>query len=332
MFLCSLFLSLIDPSSTSFSSPGLRVGKAAAAPQPPQPPLPQEQHTDSHATDDYWVNTDEVKITSLFVPQYVKKGEEAELECEWSPNKNIYSLKWYFNDIEFFSYKPGDPTVVTLPADGFKLNVSTINSTGEKITLSDVGMAASGSYKCEVTMESPGFLTADKSGKMTVVGPCRVPHAHAQHYTPGRASGSSQEAAFHRVSEALQGRQDDPSLHRLHPAAVHQDPAAQRGGPAHLPHSHVAFTREVSSARPSRRRGRGTRGGSGSSDGGTGVGRSGGSSSPLHPCHSHPSHVHTVTPTPATTISATQEQHQHHHHHQQHQQLLQQQLEEWTNV
>ncbi|XP_045122837.1 uncharacterized protein LOC123511215 [Portunus trituberculatus] len=115
------------------------------------------------------MNTDEVKITSLFVPQYVKKGEEAELKCQWSPNKNIYSLKWYFNDIEFFSYKPGDPTVVTLPADSFKINISTINNTGEKLMLSEVEMAASGSYKCEVTMESPGFLTADKSARMTVV-------------------------------------------------------------------------------------------------------------------------------------------------------------------
>lgn len=147
------------------SLPGLRMSEAvAAAPSPPQ-----NTDTSDRTDGTDWLNTDEVEITLLSVPEYVRKGEEAELECQWSPSKNIYSLKWYFNGNQFFSYNPEvDPTVVTIPADGFKVNTSLTSSTGEKITLSEIGMAATGSYKCEVTMEA-GFVTADKSGNMTVV-------------------------------------------------------------------------------------------------------------------------------------------------------------------
>lgn len=47
-------------------------------------------------------------ITSLVVPEYVMRGQDAVLRCDWKISGEIYSIKWYFNDREFFAYKPGD--------------------------------------------------------------------------------------------------------------------------------------------------------------------------------------------------------------------------------
>lgn len=50
-------------------------------------------------------------ITSLVVPEYVKRGQDAVLRCDYQVSGEIYSMKWYFNDREFFAYKPNDSPV-----------------------------------------------------------------------------------------------------------------------------------------------------------------------------------------------------------------------------
>ncbi|XP_071531905.1 junctional adhesion molecule 2A-like [Panulirus ornatus] len=112
---------------------------------------------------------EEVLITLLNVPEHVRRGDDVELGCRWlAPREKLYSVKWYLNDREFFSYKPEEtPSLVIYPLPG--VNVDRELSTGERIILNDVQLTSSGKYKCEVIAEWPNFHTADKSGPMTVV-------------------------------------------------------------------------------------------------------------------------------------------------------------------
>ena len=45
-----------------------------------------------------------------------------------------------------------------------------LNSTDNVVTLENVGLSASGVYKCEVSGEAPAFQTAVQSSHMMVVG------------------------------------------------------------------------------------------------------------------------------------------------------------------
>ncbi|XP_042213973.1 cell adhesion molecule 3-like [Homarus americanus] len=116
--------------------------------------------TDAHEDEETYI--EEVKV-----PQFVRRGEEVELECRWKVPGKLYSLKWYFNDREFFRFTPEQPRATVLPIPFVQVNEN--KSTGAKIVLNDVQFGSSGKYKCEITAEWPQFYTADKSNTMTVV-------------------------------------------------------------------------------------------------------------------------------------------------------------------
>ena len=67
---------------------------------------------------------EEVAVVTLTVPQYVSKGEDAELECHWRVPR-LYSFKWYFNDVELFALMPGEvPSRVLHSLPGLRVDVS----------------------------------------------------------------------------------------------------------------------------------------------------------------------------------------------------------------
>lgn len=70
---------------------------------------------------------EEVVITSLVVPQHARLGQDVEMQCGWAaPQEHyLYSLKWYFNDLEFFRYIPEEsPKMVIFNVSSINVNVS----------------------------------------------------------------------------------------------------------------------------------------------------------------------------------------------------------------
>ncbi|KAK8381731.1 hypothetical protein O3P69_015053 [Scylla paramamosain] len=110
----------------------------------------------------------EVVVQQVDVPGVVNLGENVELECHYEISGNLYSIKWYLNDREFFRYQPEEETnIMIFHIPG--VNVNREMSVGRRVKLDNVQLGASGMYKCEVIGEGPQFLTSDKHAKMMVV-------------------------------------------------------------------------------------------------------------------------------------------------------------------
>ncbi|XP_068213884.1 uncharacterized protein [Palaemon carinicauda] len=112
---------------------------------------------------------DGIRITSLEVPETVDMGEDATLKCCYDlASHDLYSVKWYRDDEEFFRYMPSEsPPMATQELNG--VSVSKDQSNGDMIVLRNVELNSSGRYKCEVISDAPEFHTADKSAEMMVV-------------------------------------------------------------------------------------------------------------------------------------------------------------------
>ncbi|XP_076620224.1 uncharacterized protein LOC143341282 isoform X2 [Colletes latitarsis] len=103
------------------------------------------------------------------VPNEAKVGSSVELECEWRlfSQRELYSVKWYKDDHEFFRYVPDDnPRIQTFPQPGVNID----KWRNEKsIRLRNLSVASSGQYKCEVSTEAPSFATTYRTGNLTVI-------------------------------------------------------------------------------------------------------------------------------------------------------------------
>lgn len=109
-----------------------------------------------------------IRVTSLEVPRHVARGDTVQLRCLWDLNSlNLYSVKWYRDDREFFRFIPSEHTKESLSVPGVTVNES--ESDGELVVLQDVDLNTGGRFKCEVISDFPEFYTADKSAEMIVV-------------------------------------------------------------------------------------------------------------------------------------------------------------------
>ncbi|GFR03204.1 uncharacterized protein TNCT_640921 [Trichonephila clavata] len=73
------------------------------------------------------VTTKAFRIVMLDVPSPTILGESVELTCSYElDNEQLYSVKWYKNDVEFYRYVPNDwPPGQFLPLPGIRVDVST---------------------------------------------------------------------------------------------------------------------------------------------------------------------------------------------------------------
>ncbi|KAA0192117.1 hypothetical protein HAZT_HAZT001621 [Hyalella azteca] len=110
-----------------------------------------------------------VRVLAVDVPPYVNRGDDAELECHYDlAHLQLYSLKWYRDDDEFFRFMPSeDPAQVVLPVPGVQVEMA--NSTGATLLLKAVTRQTEGHYKCEVLSDAPEYYTADRSAPLLVV-------------------------------------------------------------------------------------------------------------------------------------------------------------------
>jgi len=109
-----------------------------------------------------------VTISSVQVPQYGVYGEHAVLWCKYTSVQPVYSVRWYKNGKEFFSYLPGKASPITVHnLSGIHVEMSKSNM--NYVTLSPLTLASTGRYRCEVSEEGPMFATDSAYGDLLVV-------------------------------------------------------------------------------------------------------------------------------------------------------------------
>lgn len=69
-----------------------------------------------------------LKLLDVRVPEVIDIREEAVLKCKFDlEGDELYSVKWYKEELEFFRYMPDNtPRVQTFPVDGVHVLVSEI--------------------------------------------------------------------------------------------------------------------------------------------------------------------------------------------------------------
>ncbi|XP_069675827.1 uncharacterized protein [Periplaneta americana] len=110
-----------------------------------------------------------LKLLSLNVPSTADIFQPVTLSCEYDlEGGNLYSVKWYKDDSEFFRFVPDyEPKSQAFHTPGITLDLQ--RSDMNRVTLINLHFNTSGNYKCEVSTEAPNFVTVAQSSNMTVM-------------------------------------------------------------------------------------------------------------------------------------------------------------------
>jgi len=110
-----------------------------------------------------------VEVQSVKLPLYGMYGGAAALECHYTSVQPVYSVKWYKNGKEFYSYLPGKPDPITIhDVEGITLDRQR-QSNEYTVYLSHLSQASTGRYRCEVSEEGPMFATDSAYADLLVV-------------------------------------------------------------------------------------------------------------------------------------------------------------------
>lgn len=103
-------------------------------------------------------------------PESVNEGDTISLTCRYDLERDaIYSMKWFKDGMELYRYIPTDtPKFKDFDTPGIKLESDA--SRPNMLVFKVDGPLASGEYSCEITVETPTFLTLDRSHNLTVIG------------------------------------------------------------------------------------------------------------------------------------------------------------------
>lgn len=104
------------------------------------------------------------------IPNHALRGQKAVLRCNYDlEGDNLYSVKWYYNQKEFYRFIPSDNPKVTIFNHHPGVNVNPHLSTERELVLDNVDFTTSGTFRCEVSGDAPMFQTASTEGIMAVV-------------------------------------------------------------------------------------------------------------------------------------------------------------------
>jgi len=109
-----------------------------------------------------------VEVSSVTVPQYGVHGKHAVLYCSYRSVQPVYSVRWYKNGKEFFSYLPGKLEPISVH-DRPGITVDVGKSSIYQVTLTSLTLGSTGRYRCEVSEEGPMFATDSAFGDLLVV-------------------------------------------------------------------------------------------------------------------------------------------------------------------
>lgn len=107
---------------------------------------------------------------SVKVPMPGQVGKPARLECLWvAGDRGFYSVRWYKNDEQFYSYVPKNKPQVKVDHHLAGVQVELPQSDERVVSLRELRLDSEGVYRCEVMSESPYFESSFASSNLTVV-------------------------------------------------------------------------------------------------------------------------------------------------------------------
>lgn len=126
-----------------------------------------------------------LRIASLDVPKYAKVGDNIRLVCDYASGVDqVYSVKWYKDNMEFYRYVPKDtPKAQSFFVEG--VNVNLANSNHKSVEISNVDLRTHGTLMCEVSSEAPRFKTVEANADLTIVLPPSSPPLVTPQPAPG---------------------------------------------------------------------------------------------------------------------------------------------------
>jgi len=101
-------------------------------------------------------------------PKYAELGGDLSLVCNYElEGDELYSIKWYRDEQEFYRYQPSDnPPIRIFSMQGLKVDDL---SSQTHLRVENVSLESSGSFKCEVSGGPPRFQTAVLVSRVEVV-------------------------------------------------------------------------------------------------------------------------------------------------------------------
>ncbi|XP_076322321.1 uncharacterized protein LOC143231654 [Tachypleus tridentatus] len=129
-----------------------------------------------------------LRLQKMEVPTAVSSGDPVRLNCTYNlESEQLYSVKWYKNNVEFYRYLPNDNP----PAQKYNLlgvYVDLNKSRFGQVYLSRSDLNTEGTYRCEVSAEAPTFQTERAERELRVYtlpkGGPKIHGTKAQ-YSPG---------------------------------------------------------------------------------------------------------------------------------------------------
>lgn len=112
------------------------------------------------------------RLTNMTAPAVQDPRTPMRLHCRFDMGgEELYAVKWYKDDHEFFRYIPLGEKMVKYPVTGVHVDSakSTCNTNSCDLLLKNVKRPqSSGAYRCEVSSEAPAFRLASETHNVTV--------------------------------------------------------------------------------------------------------------------------------------------------------------------
>ncbi|XP_072398010.1 uncharacterized protein [Diabrotica undecimpunctata] len=126
------------------------------------------------------VQSNALRLTRMDAPPVADLRQNMTLDCHFDMgNEDLYAVKWYKDDQEFFRYMPrGQQKTLLFPVPGVQVRSSETDCSQVrcKITLSGLSrIHSSGAYRCEISSEAPAFRLASETHNVTVAA---IPQAN----------------------------------------------------------------------------------------------------------------------------------------------------------
>ncbi|KAG1710382.1 hypothetical protein GQR58_002664 [Nymphon striatum] len=176
-----------------------------------------------HGNFQFDFNTDNFKLDCESRSNSYPPGDDVMLECAFDMhNLKLYSIKWYKDGEEFYRYLPKlNPPRRRFENEGINVNLSM--SDKGRVLLQKVDFDSTGTYKCEVSAERPGFHTKNTQAKMTIyVEPASDPviSGFTDRYRQGEMVGlnctSAPSKPAANITWLINGREVVPNKNTLH--------------------------------------------------------------------------------------------------------------------